>query len=881
MKRISLLLTGIIVTLVSFGSVITDPLTLQGIIQNGILNAPFIFEGEVVATKSYWNPEHDYIYTSNTVKLVNVWKNNQNEVTYFEQGQLVEVITHGGTVNDTTLSITHNIGFVPGQTGMFLCNNAVVPINPNTEISTSLQFELFDGLFLEYDYKDLNISVTYGTIHFECIEELYELINPTYAAECLGVYPNGVLQKEKYDEIIELQETTYQSALNSSAYGEISYLMRNAKSIQNNGKSVLSIEIWAQTDIQGVYLTTSHVSLEFNTAAFGSTPVGNSRVAIFKGGFIYGNYNGAQRYIIPGSADLASNSSGYGVIGFGTHVNGSTIDPIEMLQHTPVHLFTVQIEIQNCLELPELSFTNKSNMKTYSGYVSLMPPGYPYKWSGDQNFAKIDAADEENQPMCETVISLISPSNTQSPYKVNAGNTDVIGSSAFPVVTNGDLVTVVGQFFGSVKGTIKMRNSDYTDIDIYVSLDSDVDIISWTDTKIVFRVPSTLPINYGNVTSLLKVPGSGKIKVITKATSTSISNEVLSNHKVIVGYSRRNINRDSPLPGYKNKLYLTGPNQVLDEDGVNSHSGFLFYVDPNLTALNTKALPCVQEALNGWVCATEVRFGLSNTTLSPFPSKANDNLSTIRIGPAISSTGSRVLAFTEAWLTSCTDYLSLLPIEYTYEMDIVFTNDPAIVNDYWFDETRYLDQPANLYDFYSIAMHEFGHAVLLNHVNQFDDIMRSGTQRATYAFHHWHRKINLTSDDILGGSTIVQESSGIHLSNCQGGAPVDLMIPLILSNCNLPTSVNEQKGIEVDSKVVVAPNPFRNRVEVAFTLNESSKVSYVVYSVEGKVVYQSSILQLGSGKQELYWESEQIQKGIYIMDLLINDQLQRVKLVKL
>lgn len=100
MKRIYLFCLSFILSLHLSASMITDPVVLQGIIQNGILHAGFIFEGEVISTQSYWNPEHNYIYTANQVRVINVWKNTQNEVTVFGKEQLVEVITHGGTVGD-------------------------------------------------------------------------------------------------------------------------------------------------------------------------------------------------------------------------------------------------------------------------------------------------------------------------------------------------------------------------------------------------------------------------------------------------------------------------------------------------------------------------------------------------------------------------------------------------------------------------------------------------------------------------------------------------------------------------------------------------------------------------------------------------------------
>ena len=112
----------------SFSQVITDSAFVHHQIVTGVLQAPYIFEGEVLTTESYHSPNHDFIYTSNTVRVNHAWK--ENDKAPFKRAEIVEVITRGGTVGDNTLWITHQIGFVPGQKRMFLCSDASFPTNP-------------------------------------------------------------------------------------------------------------------------------------------------------------------------------------------------------------------------------------------------------------------------------------------------------------------------------------------------------------------------------------------------------------------------------------------------------------------------------------------------------------------------------------------------------------------------------------------------------------------------------------------------------------------------------------------------------------------------------------------------------------------------------
>lgn len=876
MVKFNFLIPFLFFNIFAYGNVVTDPLELQNIIVNGIQNAPFIFEGEVISAQSYWNEDENYIYTANTIRVINVWKNENNEITYLNENQLVEVITHGGSVDDVSLSISHNIELHPGQKGMFLCDYANVYGNPNSNISSNFQFEFFDGLYIDYDNNQLGVTASFGSIQFECIEELYELVSPSYISECMGIYGDGYGLKDRFDVTFSQQQSNYQISMNAAASGKIKYSFENARSDMYQGKPRFIFDVMAETNYNGVHLTGAYVALEFNENVFGQDPVLNSKVKLHKGAYLMGILNGEQRYNPVGARDLPLNTTGYEAMALAVDFNTKVYEPREMPQNTPVHLFMVFIEIADCQEMPDMSFTDIQDMLAYTSYVSLTPPGYPNKWSGLTNFANIDATDAMNPEICDTKILGI---HTDNGY-VTAGGADVIGSMAFPVITNKDYVTIHGEYFGSVKGDIMMQDTDTIQ---WLKLDRNVDIESWTDDKIVFTVPSTLPINYA-VTSQLKVPGSGKIKVLTKASLTSIPHEVVSDNELKVISSRRNISRNVTPTPYKAKMFLGGPDLVSDRHQIKNQSGYLFFLDPDLIALNNNVQECVQEAMDGWICATNVRFGLSQVNLPSFPfynDQVRDNVSTITKAIPLSSTGSKVLAFTKIWNHQCTDNTSLLPVEYCTEIDIVFTDLPKYINSYWFDYTRLVNQPAHKYDFYSIILHEFGHALLLNHVNEKESIMRAGTLTAGHDFNHWHRKINLSNGEINAGEEIVDESSHINYANCQGGAPFDPMVPLILSNCNVPTSADKIYTSAEEVKVLVSPNPFEKDLSINFELHNSALVKYEIFTIDGKKMYESKELFLKSGVHELNWNSTGYHKGVYLMKLQLDEEHKTIKLLKL
>ena len=117
-------------------------------------SAGYIFEGTVLEKHSYWNPEHNFIYTSNTVKVKKVFKGTI-------KSSVVEMITRGGMVNDTLLDISHNLGFGIGETGMFFAIVTDRPQNPSTQQPAVLVLRDYDGAFVKYYKSGADTTATY------------------------------------------------------------------------------------------------------------------------------------------------------------------------------------------------------------------------------------------------------------------------------------------------------------------------------------------------------------------------------------------------------------------------------------------------------------------------------------------------------------------------------------------------------------------------------------------------------------------------------------------------------------------------------------------------------------------------------------------------
>jgi hypothetical protein len=822
------------------GSVIKDPLVVQNILKNGILNADYIFEGEVLSTESYWNSTQDYIYTSNLIKVIRMWENKNGEVLQFEEEQIVEVITYGGRVGETSLIISHNKSFVLGEKGMFLCKNTTLPTNPGSSIPANYQFELYDGIFCEYDDSKYYLSASFSSINFECIEELYELIDPNYITNCLNVYPNGALQTIKYGEFLQMTNNTNNST--SAGYGKLTYTIENARTTNFNGIPKFEFDVFIKSN-NNYYLEQGLVRIGYNDLAFGTNPIND--ITVLRGGdVLYSNTH----YVNPVVGQISNNEIAIGVVSY----PGATKRTL-LQANLPMQIFHVKMKIIDCNELPGISFVNHNIMKMDNKYC-LNANGYLYK-----RWINYDFSDNENMDLCQMDIYSISPLN------VNAGTADITGNSQNAVTSGGDIVTVYGVFLGNI-GTIKMKNTDHKG-PATVTLDP-YDIISWTDNEVKFRVPASVPINYSSSGQLV-IPGSGQI-TITNGTTGDVKTSAQS---LVVEYSRRNILRSNI--NAKSKLFLVGPDQVLSEDGVTLDKGYSFIVHPNLIS-NTTAMDCIQKAIDDWVCATQVRFQIDATSVPHGAIK--DSISIIKYG---TTTNSLAYAQTSTWTYSCKETgIDGLPVDYVTDIDIVVNNNPSNINMTFYDKTGTQDQPANQYDFYSIILHELGHAHNLQHVNQKDDLMWDEAYKSSVNTPYWQRHIYFNLANINGGTDVVNESVQINYSSLNCYYSVYPMVTLPKSNCSVPTSIKRIQKSDYLSEVKLYPNPVDNLTQISFELGANSQVSFEVYSIFGVQMFQSNIKTFNAGLNNLDWDASGLKPGMYIGVLKINGSELPIQIVK-
>ena len=296
-------------------------------------------------------------------------------------------------------------------------------------------------------------------------------------------------------------------------------------------------------------------------------------------------------------------------------------------------------------------------------------------------------------------------------------------SPASIVAGTGAVLTITGSGFGSTQGTgtVQFRNADNGGGSRVRPLDADY--ISWTDTQIQVLVPST---------TLEGSPaGSGTVIVVAGGGGTSTSAAALA-----ISYAIINLN-SSGTP-FRPKL--------IDDNG---SGGYTLAYGPSFQA-NSNAVAAFGRALTQWACKTGANRTTTTTASTALNASDGTNIVTFdNMTTPVLPAG--VLGVTYSYYRGCVAEFTLS------ETDYVFANRA----DWNFGDHALAFAE---YDFESVALHELGHGIQLDHVINTAAVMH-------YSISNGQNKRTLgTADDLPGGRSEVQFSTSANTTAC-GPAP--------------------------------------------------------------------------------------------------------------
>jgi hypothetical protein len=273
----------------------------------------------------------------------------------------------------------------------------------------------------------------------------------------------------------------------------------------------------------------------------------------------------------------------------------------------------------------------------------------------------------------------------------------------------GTVLTITGTSFGSTQGTsyVQFKNADNGGTGWMTPLTGDY--ISWGDTQIQIYVPNGA--------------GTGQIRVITSSTNTSTGTLTIPYNITNVNYN--NTNHEFP------KLYSD-----------NGSGGYTFSFFTDFSGSNGATY--YTKAMADWNCNSGVNFRInaSNTTIDV---AASDGVNVVRFDNG-SELSAGTLGETSVRSTGCTT-----TSWYVSEIDMVFDDGTS-----WYYGTG--TPSASQYDFYSVALHELGHAHLLGHTINSGTMMYYGIANGATA-----RTFSATQET-AGAAYVMTQSTGS--SNC-------------------------------------------------------------------------------------------------------------------
>lgn len=551
--------------------------------------------------------------------------------------------------------------------------------------------------------------------------------------------------------------------------------------------------------------------IDYNSAAFGTNIVAAGGVTVQRGELM----NPIFQYENPVAQDI---------LGISNHTLGiiaaqnQDATELHFLDAVSKQLVHVKMKITDCNALPQLYFDQLDISLVGTLYFIVQNPNNDI----NQGFSQIIATDQENTALCGLSVSSILPST------VNAGK--------------GDVVTVQGSGFG-ISGTVQMKNADDGGL-TWVTLD-DYDIVSWTDTEIKIKVPSTLPLTTN--TNLRKTVGTGPIRITTGG-ETVETNQVLT-----VYYAWKNYQINDNNTTIKGNGLHAGRELVYDADMINQHYGYKLI--PNVNFTNTDARDVLAKAMNRWTCESNIRWRFADGESTNI-ANAQDDLSTIRMG---TTSTSNILGETQVFIVRCGGGGGS-EIGYVRSFDIVISD----AHPFFYDATGLEDTPAGFNDYYSMILHELGHAHLLEHIIDPHDLMYWSLMPNNIEVSSEDRKIDFSQSNIDAAHAIMDESVQTSFGFCT--TQDEAHESLVLSDCESANSLTENHfGLPHNLKII--PNPAMDKVDVHFYLKSNHNISLSIHSVQGRLMIRSESIKGQTGDNKVSFDISDLKKGIYFIVL--------------
>jgi hypothetical protein len=471
----------------------------------------------------------------------------------------------------------------------------------------------------------------------------------------------------------------------------------------------------------------------------------------------------------------------------------------------------LKLDISNLLSVSPNIFFDETAMQGESEY---------YQNGNFIDFLNVVAADSMIQSWGAFVPPVI---DSIRPLTLNAGIFDTL--------------YIYGSNFGNSEGEVLFNDADAI-INNFPSIAAETIDVDWSDNLIKVMLFSSN--NNG------EVPGSGKVMVIKDnlLAEFTTSNEVLKIDFALTNY--RNPAGEAILP------------TLID---ATQSDTFKFQLHESIT-FNSDTADAVKNILKQWRCVSGINWKLSQI---PTTSKGlGDNINSFYFASAtdnlIDSTALGItLVYSRDPLANLY-YCNYNNNTYVYieEVDVIFNGF-----DYdWFFTTNPNQSDTTKADFWTIGLHEFGHAHLFEHVN-----LDTSTLTPFLPIEAIYRVID---EPTKFGAEWIMDSIEVISPHCGGD------ITRTYQGCL--TSTNK---IIQENSFKLYPNPTNEYVILEYENIDKTQPYYLtIYDINGRIVHQENE-QANYGHNLLYIEEVgELSQGMYFIQLRFGNQTYSSKLIK-
>lgn len=722
--------------------------------------ATLIVEGEVTKSESYFGTDNE-TYTAHEIEISKILKG-----TRFSKSKLT-VITLGGDVGGHMTTWSHLLTLEKGERGVFFLTPTNRPAIGGRKGFPDNSFEVFSSLqgFLRYRTEG----------------------GETTAVDPFNKYDNP--QMEVFGEVARLTNEVMKivEQPNSSVDGdEAKCVIYSFEPISEFAGFSIGADIKVRTANGSYKLYESLVVVEYDTSFFGAKVVENGNLVVQDG-----DISSSSAYTLT-ATDLAANRLELKLVPTGDLASLSTIT-----------------EQRSWLARIHLSIENP---------LGNFAVGFDYDDMGQGNLYYDEGLREAKMFECIKIESDAFPLACPNPPQITSFNPERAAAGAGSASPSGvpGVITITGSNFGEPPaGSIIQKPDNFRVGFTNAGKDQgwvyppERDYVSWTSTEIVVRVPSA-GYDDSNGFSFEKYAGTGPIKV----ERTDMDNCWAIGDTLYVPFVAQN----SALFFSTSSTRQSIPMKMADRDDDGGYS--LYFTDEfkNLAG----ATGAFTRALNTWRCNVFVNFDIREKADIP----NMDGACEIDFGPLPAGTAATTVAKTTGTPQPCPgNSHSFLPnFKIIFYSNIETSPGPGgIVNLFWYTGVNGPDPELNYFDtidLETVALHELGHALLLGHTLNENNVMYTPTKVT--------RRM-LTGDDKDGGHHTVRISS--QAPNCEG-----VMDTLTMTDCSI-SSVKDIMAAE--DLLNIFPNPVDEILTIEWKARGSRhKLERVrIFNVLGQQLY--------------------------------------------